>query len=483
MAQAQRGRQMRNNTAIAKQAIRDFVVMGAVVAAVVLVVIFFIRMRSGNSNNVVSTAPSFTESDERFLSGVRVNGVNMEGMTYDEGYSAVERQIANRLASPINLTYEGRTFTITPQQLGVKLLNVDNYMAQAWAFGHVGSVEQRREQIAYLQNGGDATFNCELEYDEAALDSFINEIKVNVDKRYRDAVIVPGNNETFQIEPHEDGRILKEDELRQQIIDVMQTGTSANIALVPAIWHPQVSTELAQACTTLIAQRVTDATSSNPNRNKNIIRALRDFRQMTVMPGKTVSFNNVVGKRTPENGFYLAPEIVDGQLEDGYGGGTCQASSTLFPALIEAGMTIEQRWQHSQRVAYCNPSQDSTVTDRGKDLVFTNNTDYPIFIFAHANNAEAIVRIYGKKPEYRIKYVTEREKTMPSKGFETIPDTSRKYVKSPGQTFEKTKAKDGYVTNGVIEYYNWETKELVDRVQRFHDTYEPVKAVYYVWAD
>ncbi len=58
------------------------------------------------------------------------------------------------------------------------------------------------------------------------------------------------------------------------------------------------------------------------------------------MPGETFSFNKHTGKRSKENGYKSAPVIMEGEMEEDYGGGVCQVSSTLYNSVLYAGLEI-----------------------------------------------------------------------------------------------------------------------------------------------
>ena len=70
------------------------------------------------------------------------------------------------------------------------------------------------------------------------------------------------------------------------------------------------------------------------------------------------SFNTVVGKRTKANGFYQAIEYAYGDQRMGYGGGVCQASTTMYLAAAKANMTILKREPHSDAVGYLRQGRD-----------------------------------------------------------------------------------------------------------------------------
>ena len=67
-------------------------------------------------------------------------------------------------------------------------------------------------------------------------------------------------------------------------------------------------------------------------------KALLSFNQVVLQPGQTLSFFAVAGPCGKAQGYKEAG-VVGGT---GYGGGICQASTTLYGAAIRAGMTIVQ---------------------------------------------------------------------------------------------------------------------------------------------
>ena len=56
-----------------------------------------------------------------------------------------------------------------------------------------------------------------------------------------------------------------------------------------------------------------------------------------IAPGARFSFNETTGERNAAKGFEEAPVIINGELQNGIGGGVCQVSTTVFNAAFEAG--------------------------------------------------------------------------------------------------------------------------------------------------
>ena len=136
---------------------------------------------------------------------------------------------------------------------------------------------------------------------------------------------------------------------------------------------------------------------STANRISNVRVACSRFDGMVLQPGETFSYNDVVGERTAEAGFKLAPTYSGTAHIDALGGGICQVSSTLYNAALYAGLEINERVCHTMIVAYLPLGLDATVDWPDTNFVFTNNRDYPIKIKAGVNDrgSELLIEIWG----------------------------------------------------------------------------------------
>lgn len=137
-------------------------------------------------------------------------------------------------------------------------------------------------------------------------------------------------------------------------------------------------------------------------RKHNIKQALMQFYGKRIENGERVSFNSVIGNTTPQNGYALAKVIVNGKYEDDFGGGVCQASTTLYNALLISGVDIIQVRPHSLRVGYVEPSFDAMVSFGVSDLVFENNTGAPIFVTTFASGSACGAYVYGLQSDITI---------------------------------------------------------------------------------
>ncbi len=443
----------------------SLVKMALVVAVIVLVIIGIIR---------------FTSQPNVFLKGVYVNGISLGGYSYEEGYKLANEMADQRLnQNAITLTYEGKSWTLTPSMLGASM-DVDTQLALAWNFGHTGNFFQKRDQQSYLKDHTVA-FNSELKYDETLLDQYVTKIKSEIDVAPVEATVTIEKDQTLTVSDSKEGLTLDGDALKQALAKVIVEGSTPQIELVAQSVKPSISSEELKNGTKLIANCTTPTKSSTKNRTTNIRRALSKFNGFAVHPGETISFNKVVGRRTVENGFKPAPEFAGTTVQEGIGGGVCQASTTLYNAVLRAGMTVETRYQHTMVVSYIYPSLDATVSDSGKDLVFTNNRDSTIYIFTTVDSEKAKVEIYGMPTEYEIKLESEIiQKDIPSTTIKKKKDTTGKHVYYTDETKLISEGKLGTKSRAFICYYDRNTSELVERTELHTDYYFPSAPVYWV---
>ncbi len=132
------------------------------------------------------------------------------------------------------------------------------------------------------------------------------------------------------------------------------------------------------------------------NRSSNIRLCARNLNGTLLMPGDSFSFNRVVGDRTPARGFKLAGMFVNGEKVQGFGGGVCQVSSTVFNAARNAELQIVERHPHSLPVPYVPQGGDATVVFPYSDLQFRNSSDTPLLLEATASGGKMTVRLWGR---------------------------------------------------------------------------------------
>jgi vancomycin resistance protein YoaR len=116
-----------------------------------------------------------------------------------------------------------------------------------------------------------------------------------------------------------------------------------------------------------------------------------------LQPGETFDANKIMGPYRPSKGYKQAGVLTEGRTKLGYGGGTCQVSSTLYNVLIQLPkIEILKRRPHGGNGASYLPIHcDAAVGNPELNLIFTNRYDFPIRIQGTSNDDGALLmRIY-----------------------------------------------------------------------------------------
>ena len=142
--------------------------------------------------------------------------------------------------------------------------------------------------------------------------------------------------------------------------------------------------------------KFTTVSTNNSNGTYNMSKALKSFNQVVIQPGQTISFFGIAGPCGKAEG-YLPAGVVGGI---GYGGGICQASTTLYGAAIRAGLTIIQRRNHSVPSTYVPIGQDAMVNYGSSDLKFRNDFNFPVKLVTYTEGKTLYAEVWGTQPSW-----------------------------------------------------------------------------------
>ena len=202
--------------------------------------------------------------------------------------------------------------------------------------------------------------------------------------------------------------------------------------------------------------------SSPRTRDVNLRLSCEKINNIILLPGEVFDYNTALGERTPATGWKMANGYSGMETVLEYGGGICQASSSLYYCALIADLEIVTRHCHGFISAYMPPGMDATVSWGGPDFRFKNNMEYPIKIEASAEGGSVTVRLLGTdtkdyyvKMEYeqynmvwwQREYVEMTKEEAAAKGYKDGRVICTPYNGSTVQTY---KVKYSKATNEII---------------------------------
>lgn len=316
---------------------------------------------------------------------------------------------------------------------------------------------------------------------EAALDNMAKEVYVAPQDAF---VSTTKNSGKITINEGKTGTEIDKDKIYKNLYE--QIGIDKDIynidIITKSIYYNIDSNTLKDVCHLKSTYSISYA-SSSPERKNNIRMALSSFDGVCIRPGQSLSFNESTGPRSEQRGYKKAKIIKNGIFTDEYGGGVCQASTTLYNAAILADMEVVEVHPHSLPVSYIQPCFDAMVSGGSSDLVIKNTTGKDIYICTRCDEDSCLVSIYGCKNNYQI--VRKSEKIEDLLQIDTfITDDAEAFNRQPlkqGESLVINEGKSGYKAIGWLEYYKDGVLVKTKRIRA--NTYLPTKRVVLVGAE
>ncbi|MDH5597086.1 MAG: VanW family protein [Candidatus Peregrinibacteria bacterium] len=147
----------------------------------------------------------------------------------------------------------------------------------------------------------------------------------------------------------------------------------------------------------------TDFTGSPYNRTVNINIGLSRFEGHIIKPGEEFVFGNTLGPVDGSTGYLKELVIKGPKTVPEYGGGLCQVSTTAYRAVLNSGLPITERRNHSYAVSYYSPlGLDATVYPPSIEMKFLNDTPNHIVMQSFTQGGIAYYNFYGTKTNRRV---------------------------------------------------------------------------------
>lgn len=139
------------------------------------------------------------------------------------------------------------------------------------------------------------------------------------------------------------------------------------------------------------------------NRVRNIQTMARALDDYVVMPGETLSIDEVVGPRTSAKGYLPAPYLIGGQGACcAIGGGVSQFGTTIHNAVFWGGYQIDRHQPHSGWITRYPLGIEATLVFQSIDFRFTNDTTTPVRIETSHTSSSITVELWGSQGGWQV---------------------------------------------------------------------------------
>ncbi len=406
------------------------------------------------------------EESAVLAAGIYVDELYIGERTVAEARALLEEYQRERGSMQLTVRWQENTYSTTPNALGLRW-DLDGLLERAVLLGETGSPLRQYRDRQDLRNG---TLKLEPDksLDEEKLAEFVASIAEENDVDPKDADIW-FTGDGLKVTQSETGLATNQEETADLIRSTsLEAYGNVTLDAVIEVAQPHYPTEELERIQDNIGDGVTKYhRDNNPSeqRDTNVEVATAYIDGLILMPGESVSISERMRDRTEENGYRVGTQYINGKKEDAIGGGICQVSSTLYNALLEAELQVDERYPHSMEVSYVEPGLDAAISEGYKDLCFTNHYEFPIYIWGSTDGEYVSFIVFGieTRPDNReVSYetvelyrnepetVTVEDPTMPtgesdySYGAPEIEVELWKIIRIDGQETERIKMHTDY---------------------------------------
>lgn len=304
------------------------------------------------------------------------------------------------------LPSNGKAWKITADETGFGY-DEEILSQKAFSLGRAANFMENLETKWSLLNHN---FYLEPAYrlDENSLQKFLAPLAKEVEKEPREALFRFENGRVKEFRASENGQKLDIAEIVQKSFSLLknQSKNSSPLVLEMAlkIVPPKTTTEDVNnlGLKELLGRGESYFFDSIPERVYNLNLGAQRVNGVIVPPNDIFSFNENIGTISALFGYKKAYSIIQGKTVLDDGAGVCQVSTTLYRAVLNAGLPVLERAAHTYRVPYYEqggflPGTDATIYPPSPDLKFKNDT--PAYLLVQSSFDEHAKRltfeIYG----------------------------------------------------------------------------------------
>ena len=348
-------------------------------------------------------------------------------------------------------------------------------LKQAYAYARTGDRELRFQQAEALKTTPKnyhitaAMSSAEIDKKLAAVAKEINRDPVDASVASFDTV-----SKTFRYSEGQNGISVDTDALRSAVESVLN-GKKTGTVEIPVKKIPfQKSIADIRGSMKQLGTYSTVSTN-NAAGTFNMFRALLAVNGTRVPAGGTFSFNGTVGNCDKAHGYREAGAILYGKPTQEYGGGICQASTTLYGAALRSNMKITVRQNHTIPSSYCPIGQDATVSYPNLDFQFQNSSAYPVYIVTSTKGRTLTATFYGyQSPDYdEIRITSQKTETIAAP---TAPKYTVDKTLAKGTVRLDAKARQGYRATAQRTFYK---NGKAVRAEKLSSSYYRPQPAYY----
>lgn len=236
-------------------------------------------------------------------------------------------------------------------------------------------------------------------YTPEKIRDFLRNLATTIDVPAKEPKLVITNGALAISQTAKEGTVVDINPSADAISQAIASDRSPTVALIMKIDTPVITEK--NLASLGIKERIgyaeTSFVGSPANRRANIANGVSILQSALVKPDDEFSTVKTLGAVDDTTGFLPELVIKENKTTPEFGGGLCQVSTTLFRSVLNAGLKVTERQNHSYRVGYYEPpiGLDATIYLPKPDFRFLNDTGHHILIQGRVEGSKVIFELWG----------------------------------------------------------------------------------------
>lgn len=327
-------------------------------------------------------------------------------------------------------------FSLIPEQPRVRAADATPLIPKAQAIANRAAFTLTFDEQSWTLDRSKVTAGLDLVagptgptvgFTAVKLEDLFDSIAEAIDAPARDAKFAIKNGRVAEFQASTSGRAFDRAATVEEMNAAFVNGSGSSLIAVVREVAPSV-TESEGAdlgITELVAVGQTSFKGSPTNRRKNIANGARLLNGLLIKPGEEFSLLDALAPFELANGYLPELVIKGNRTIPEIGGGLCQIGTTMFRLVLNAGLPILERRNHSYRVSYYEPpvGMDATIYEPKPDFRFQNDYASHLLLQTRIEGDNLIFEFYGTKDSRKVEMTQPRVfnvvKPGPTKIIET----------------------------------------------------------------
>lgn len=359
-----------------------------VTAACVIAVIVIV---SGILSYALSMYPKDTIAEN-----VYIGDVNVGGNSKKEAKAALKARMKELQKFNVTMKVEDKTETVSLKELELKYKDAGALVDEAFDYGKKGGLFSRYRRLYNLDKESHVV-TAVYALDSKKAESVLNEKVTTLAKRAENATIKTKDSKSTIVDAKDGKKVDVKKSIKkiEKALNNKWNLKDLTVEMAVVKEKASVSADDLKGLTDVLGTYTTFVGDGDKRTNVEV--GTEKLSGIILQPGEELAADETMGPYDADHGYILGNSYAGSEVEETYGGGVCQVSTTLYNAALYAELDIVERHPHSMLVTYVDPSRDAAVATGALEFRIKNNYEKPIYIEGVLDDENQLTfTIYGK---------------------------------------------------------------------------------------